>query len=237
MKNPTVIAILMILGLTMNAQKTIEKNIDYNKDQEINIDLDFATNIEIKTWEKSSVYIKADLSTDDEKFLDLYTLNISEGTSGINIKSDALPIFEAFQEEDKKSQTKQKENYIYVSPKHEFNYVLYIPKGSKVKVSSISGNLNSENIEGDFTVDLISGNISIKKYKGNLDLTTISGEIDLKMINTSLTAETIQGNIYADEKLNFSSTDRIIGQKIDGKTDNAVNTLKVNTVTGNIYLN
>lgn len=235
MKNLTVMIILMIAGLTMNAQKIIEKNIDY-KGQEINIELDFATQIEIKSWDKSSVYIKADLTTDDEKYLDLYTLNISEEASNINIKSDALPVFEAFQKEHKKGNTKQKDNYIYISPKHEFNYILYIPKDSKVKISSISGNLNSDNIEGDFTADLISGNINIKTYKGNLDLKTISGEIDLKMINTSLTAETIQGNIYADDKLKFSSADQMVGQKIAGKTAVANSSLKLNTITGNMYL-
>lgn len=235
MKNPTAVVILMIVGLTMSAQKNIEKNIDYTG-QEINIELDFATHIEIKTWEKSSISIKADLSTDDGKYLDLYKLNISEEASKINIKSDALPVFEAFQEESKTANAKQKDNYIYISPKHNFNYTLYLPKDSKVKISSISGNLSSENIEGDFTADLISGNINIKTYKGTLDLTTISGEIDLKMINTSLTAETIQGNIYADEKLKFSSKNQIVGQKIAGKTGNAISKLKLNTISGNMYL-
>lgn len=235
MKNSTIIAILMILGLTMNAQKTIEKNIDY-KGQEINIDLDFATHIELKTWEKSSVYIKADLSTDDGKYLDLYSLTISEGVSSINLKSDALPIFEAFQKEYEKNHPNREKNYTRIGAKHEFNYILYVPKDSKVKLSSISGNLNSDTIEGDFTADLISGNISIKAYKGILNLSTISGEIDLKMINTSLSAETINGNIYADERLKFSSTDGMIGQKIAGETINANSRLKLNTISGNMYL-
>lgn len=235
MKNPTAMVILMLLGFTMSAQKTIEKNIDYSG-QEIYIKLDFATHIELKTWEKLSIYIKADLSTKDEKYLDLYALSITEGTSEIEIKSDALPVFEAFKKEYKEGQVKLKKNYTYINPKHEFNYILYVPKGSKVKVSSISGNLSSEIIESDFTADLISGNINIKSYKGNLDLTTISGEIDLKMINTSLTAETIQGNIYTDEKLEFTSENQIVGQKIAGKTGNASNNLKLSTVTGNIYL-
>lgn len=244
MKNLIAIAVLMIMCLTINAQKTLEKNIDY-KGQEINIDLSFATNISVKTWEKQSVYIKADLSTDDGKYLDLYALNISEEASGITIKSDALPVFEAYQKDYEKDHPDQENNYShiklkhkfnYIGLKHEFNYTLYIPKDSKVKLSSITGSLNSENIEGDFTADLISGNINIKEYKGNLNLTTISGEIDLKMINTSLIAETIQGNIYADEKLKFSSDERMIGQKIAGETANVKSNLKLNTISGNMYL-
>jgi len=235
MKNLVLIAVLTALSISLNAQKTIEKTIDY-KNQEINIDLDFATNIEIRTWEKTSVYIKADLSADDEKYLDLYELHVSDGATRITIKSDALPVFEAFQKEYEKNHPNRENNYNQVGLKHVFNYTLYIPKDSKAKLSSISGDLNAENIEADFTADLISGDINIKEYKGNLKLTTISGEIDLRMINTSLTAETIQGNIYADEKLKFSSDDRMVGQKIAGETANANSKLKLNTISGNMYL-
>lgn len=235
MKNLITTVILVAFSLTLNAQKIIEKTIDY-KNQDINIDLDFATTIEIKTWDKPSIYVKADLTTEDGKYLELYALNISERHSKIDIKSDALPMFAAYQKDFEINHPNSGSNYNKVGLEHKINYTLFLPKNSKVKLSSISGNLNAETIEGDFTADLISGNINIKNYKGNLDLTTISGEIDLKMINTSLTAKTIQGNIYADEKLKFTATNEFVGQKIAGKTANANSKLKLNTISGNMYL-
>ena len=103
-------------------------------------------------------------------------------------------------------------------------------------MSSINGNLKSELIEGEFTADLINGDIDIAKYTGDLVLKTINGEIDLKMINADLVAETIHGNIYADEKLKFISTNRHVGQKIKGSTADGKNSLRLNTINGNMYL-
>ncbi len=102
--------------------------------------------------------------------------------------------------------------------------------------SSINGDLKSEVIEGKFEADLINGDIEITTYSGELELSTINGEIDLKMINASLVAETIHGDIYADEKLKFASTDRHVGQKIIGSLGKASNRLRLNTINGNMYL-
>jgi len=96
--------------------------------------------------------------------------------------------------------------------------------------------LKSEVIEGEFEADLVNGDIDIAKYSGNLNLSTINGEIDLKMVNAKLVAETIHGDIYADEKLKFTSTDRHVGQKISGSLGNASNSLQLNTINGNMYL-
>ena len=119
---------------------------------------------------------------------------------------------------------------------YEFNYVLYVPKGARFKVSSINGTLKSDIIEGDFTAELINGDIDIKQYKGDMDLQTINGAIDLVMKNTRLVAETLNGNIYADEKLNLVVSDKYVGQKVEGSFDKAENRLRLNTINGNLYL-
>lgn len=234
MKNLGIAFLLGLIGLTLSAQKVIEKSIDY-KDQNIEVEVKFASDIEVKTWDRPTVYIKADITTEEGKHLDLYALNIVENDSKIDIRSDAIPIFKAFRKEREKKNPNEKDHYCY-NLDYEFNYVLYVPKNAQFKVSSINGNLKSEVVEGEFTADLINGNIDIEKYAGNLDLKTINGEIDLTMLNTSLTAETIHGHIYADEKLKFTSTHKMIGQKIEGATKNATNSLHLSTINGNTYL-
>ncbi|WP_411029605.1 hypothetical protein [Spongiimicrobium sp. 3-5] len=235
MKNLIIILLLALVSTPINAQKIIEKNIDY-KNQTIHLDVKFAENIEVKTWDKSAVYFKADLNTHEGKYLDFYELHVEEGNSRIDIVSKAEPLFEKFQEERYKKNPDNKRKYYNCGYEYEFNYTLYVPKNATFAVSSINGNLESELVEGDFTADLINGNIEIKKYVGNLDLSTINGEIDLKMINTDLVAETIHGNIYADEKLSFKTTDRHVGQKVEGHFNNAASRLRLNTINGNMYL-
>ena len=234
MKTSITIFVLGLIALNLNARKVIEKNVDYDN-QFIDIELKFATDIEIKTWEKTSIYIKADVSLAEEKYTDMFELIIDEASAKISIGSNSGDIFKKIWDDDEKKYGKRK-RYFSHGDTYEFNYVVYVPKNAKFKVSSINGSLKSENIEGDFTADLINGNIEIAKYSGNLDLSTINGAIDLKMINANLVAETIHGNIYADEKLKFKSTDRHVGQKISGRIAEGKNRLKLNTINGNMYL-
>ncbi|AEM70610.1 hypothetical protein Murru_1569 [Allomuricauda ruestringensis DSM 13258] len=231
-----IITAFMGLGiLSLGAQKIIEKSFKYSG-QSIDLDVKFANNIEVKTWDKSTVYFKADITTKNGKFLDLYGLDIDDKSSSLKIASDAIPLFKAFQKEWDRNNPNSKHRGYMEEDTYEFNYVLYVPKNASFKVSSINGDLRSEVIEGDFTADLINGDIDIKKYDGDMDLQTINGEIDLVMKNSRLIAETIHGNIYADEKLDLKVIDRYVGQKVEGRFDNATHRLKLNTINGNMYL-
>lgn len=235
MKKIIITAFVGLATLSLSAQKIIEKNFNYSG-QSIDLEVKFASHIEVKTWDKSTVYFKADLTTKDGKFLDLYKLDIDENSSSIDIASDAIPLFKAFQDEWDRNHPNSKNRGYMEDDTYEFNYVLYVPKGATFKVSSINGDLKSELIEGDFTADLINGDINIKKYNGDMDLRTINGEIDLVMKNSRLIAETIHGQIYADEKLELTVTDRFVGQKVEGQFDSATHRLNLNTINGNMYL-
>ena len=235
MKNLAILALLCLISSTAKAQKIIEKNIDYNN-QFIDVEVKFASQIEVKTWNKSSVYFKANISTEGGKFQDRYELDIEAGSHTISIASKAEPVFKAFHDEWNKENTDKKKRHYNTGDLYEFNYVIYIPKNASFKISSINGDLKSEVIEGKFEADLINGDIAIVKYSGTLDLSTINGEIDLKVSNANLVAETIHGDIYADEKLKFTSTDRHVGQKISGSLGKASNQLRLNTINGNMYL-
>ncbi len=235
MKNLNFVVLFILTINIIQAQKVIEKNLDY-KNQYIDIEVKFASTIEVKTWEKPSIYFKADLYTKDGKFIDLYKLNIEKSTNKISINSEAIPVFKATREDCIKNYPNQKRHCYNTGDLYEFNYVIYIPKNARFKISSINGNLKSELIEGEFTANLINGDIDIANYTGDLNLKTINGEIDLKIINTSLVAETIHGDIYADEKLKLKSTNRHVGQKISGSTTDSKNSLRLNTINGNMYL-
>ena len=224
-----------LISLTVHAQKVIEKNLDY-KDQYIAVELPFASLIQVKTWDKETVYFKADITTKEGKYLDAYVLKINESASTISITSEAEALFKKFRKEWNDTHPNQKNRYYNTGDTYQFNYVLYVPKNAKFKVSSINGDLKSERIEGAFAADLINGDIEIATYIGSLDLNTINGEIDLTMLNVDLVAETIHGDIYADEKLNFTATDRHVGQKIAGRSGEGSNRLRLNTINGNMYL-
>ncbi len=234
MKNSAITLIFSFIGLTINAQRVIEKNVPYDN-QFIDIELKFASEMEVKTWDKSSIYIKATIEMEEEKYANMFELDIAESDSKIGVGSNSEKIFKKIWDDYEKEYGKKK-RYFNRGDEYEFDYVVYVPKNARFKVSSINGSLKSEVIEGDFTADLINGNIEIANYSGNLDLSTINGEIDLKMMNANLVAETIHGDIYADEKLKFDTENRHVGQKISGRTAEGKNRLRLNTINGNMYL-
>lgn len=234
MKN-FILALIGLCTLSLSAQKIIEKNFNYSG-QYIDLDVKFASNIEVKTWDKSTVYFKADLTTEGGKYLDQYKLDIDEGSNTISITSEPKALFKAFHDEWNKSHPDEENRYYFTKETYKFNYVLYVPKNASFKVSSINGKLKSEVIEGNFTAELINGDIDIKKYNGDMDLQTINGAIDLVMKDTQMVAETLNGNIYADEKMDLKVSKRHVGQKVEGSFGNASHRMKLNTINGNVYL-
>jgi hypothetical protein len=234
MKNLVTTILIGLISLLGSAQKVLERTIECNK-QALVFDLKFATEIEVKTCDKSSIYLKAEIAMEEEKYQNMFQVKVDERSSIIEISDNSEAIFKKIWEVREKELGKN-QRYFNDHDAYTIHYLLYLPKNARYKISSINGNMTSEIIEGDLTADLINGNISIAAYSGNLDLSTINGEIDLKVANASLTAETIHGNIYADEKLKFKADDRMVGQKIEGSTLNATNRLKLNTINGNMYL-
>ncbi len=222
-------------SLLVCAQKTIEKNFDYNG-QFIELDVKFAQEIEVKTWNKNTVYFKATVELKEEQFLDKYDISFKASKNDIYIEEKAEDVFKAIHEFAKKKGDQRGRYWINSAELCSLSYVLYVPKNTQFKVSSINGHMKAESIEGQFTADLINGNIDIKNFAGKLDLTTINGEIDLKVSNSSFTAETVHGDIYVDGALDLISSDQNVGQKVKSKVRDYENQLSLNTVNGNMYL-
>ena len=68
----------------------------------------------------SELLVKANIETDQGKYLDLYSLDVDESNSYISIVSNAKPLFKAFHKEREQSGRKQ---YYYTDDMYEFNYV------------------------------------------------------------------------------------------------------------------
>ena len=133
MKN-FILALIGLCSLSLSAQKVIEKNFNYSG-QYIDLDVKFASNIEVKTWDKSTIYFKADLTTEEGKYLDLYKLDIDESSKTISITSEPKDVFKAFHDEWNKSHPNEEERYYFTKDTYTFNYVLYVPKNASIRDS------------------------------------------------------------------------------------------------------
>lgn len=219
------IILFVFIGLTAQAQRKVEKEVAY-KGQPVTVELAFASDIEMKTWNKSSIRIEASVDTEDQKYTDQYELQVNSSDSKIEISSNMKKLLKAYHDEfGQRNDLRQ-----------TINYTLFVPKGVDLELSSVTGSVASEFLHGDFKIDLVVGNIDIEKFEGNLELNSVTGKLKLPVKDSSYTAKTVMGDIHgndpeAEKKKGF------VGQEMNKELQTSTNKLTLSTVTGDIYLN
>lgn len=219
--------LLTVISLNVQAQKTLEKEIAYGQ-QIIAADLTFASAIEVKTWNKPAIKIEASIETEDKKYTEMYELEVKSNGATIEISSNAKDLFEAYREEHSSR---------YSDLKHEFNYTLFVPEDVKLEVTSVTGSVFSEFLQGDIHIDLVTGNADIENFKGHLDLKSVTGKINLPVKDSSYSAKTVMGTIHGNSDPEAEKKIKFIGEEINRYLKDSRNRLILNTVTGDIYLN
>lgn len=228
MKN-LIIAFIAITTFTLQAQKKVQKNIDYNG-QHVIVEFPFASTIEIKTWNKATIQVDAEAETEKQKYTDLFDVTIENGSSKIEISSNTKEIFKIHEKEEGVF------SKLHINDlDHKFTYTLYVPKDIELELSSITGNVSSNFIQGKIQMDLVTGDINIKEFKGDLKLKTVTGEINMPVKDTSLEAKTLMGSIYGAEDPKFIKKDSFIGHEIKMNSESS-NYLTLDTVNGDIHL-
>jgi len=232
MKNLLLI-LIAFASFNIQAQKNIEKEAPFNN-QVIDVDLDFASSIEIITWDEPTIQVKAAIKTQDPKYTELFEIEFRDANHTLYITSNSKDVFKAYQEDRELPDV----GIIYSQGlDHEFNYQLMVPKGVKLNLSSITGDISSEYLSGEIKVDLVSGNIKIQEFDGNLNSDTVNGRIELPGNDSSLVAKTVIGQIQTTGELAVIRKEKFIGQEISLKNDNSKNSMRLNTVNGTIIIN
>ncbi len=215
---------ILLVTVTINAQRNVEKSVNVSKNQVLFVHFKFANNIEVRQWNKNSIEVKATVNLNDGEGNKYYSLKTSEKGNLVKVYSDFGNYF------------KKKRNWNQHNTTH-INYVVYVPKNAALTVKSISGSLESKSYTGNLTTDLISGDITIKKYNGEMHLKTVSGDVDVAINKAKITAKTVTGTIYSDLKINKSfKENKSYSSKIKGTVNNGNVVLKMTTVSGNIYM-
>lgn len=232
MKNVLII-LFVFASINIQAQTNIKKETAFN-DQSIDVDLDFASGIEIITWDQPTIRVVAEVKTQDPKYTDLFSVELNEENQTLFITSNSKEVLKAYQKDQGLSDT----GVIYTNGLDlEFNYQLMVPKDVKLNISSITGEIITDYIKGDITIDLVNGNIKIKQFDGDLKLDTVNGTLELPGKNSSVIAKTVSGRIETTGDLGFNRQKNFIGEEVSFENKSSQNSMDLNTVTGTIVLN
>lgn len=225
MKKLSLFITCMVFVFTSHAQQGVfEKSIDY-KDQRIDLDADFASQIAISNWDKNEVMIKVTYEINGGELNEAVEIDFRDQEHRIKLKLD---INERMMRNSTTSDCDKEGAMTWGSrngPKicSDISIEVFLPKGTELFLESVVADV------------LISG-----EYK-ELDLKTVTGDIDLTWSvdhGADLEMKTVNGSIYTDFDLSnkkdkglpiISSHDMKTVYKDGGRF------LKIETVTSDIF--
>jgi len=222
---------LLLTFSNLTAQKKVTKTISSSKIDDVFIHLKFAQNIVIKNWNKSVISVEATVNINQNKDNNVFSLESDKDGKSLTVTATYGDYFKRNKSVINRMTIYNYNNTVLV------NYVIYVPKNMMLKVKSISGSVVADNYNGVLTLNLISGNITIKKHSKKMNLKTISGDIDVYISDATFNAKTISGNVYSDLEIDFNKgRKKNFGRKIYGTVKKGTASLKLNTISGDIFL-
>lgn len=252
MKNLLFFIGLLLTFNNLSAQKKITENTKANGIENVYVHVKFANSIVVKNWNKNEIAVEATVNIDDNKRNDYFSLKTDNVGDTYKVTSDYGDYFKKYRSYYSYSKHSHDKNHDEKNEKKEndddcdchehrhnniVDYVIYVPKNMELKVKSISGSVEAENYAGVLKLDLISGNITVKKHSKDMRLKTISGDIDIYVADAKLEAKTLTGGVYSDLDIDFSKNQKKgFGSKIVTTINKGTAFLKLNTISGDIYL-
>ena len=239
---------LLLSFSNLTAQKKVIKNASSSNLENVYVHLKFANNIIVKNWNKNEISVEATVNLDDNEHNDYFTLKTDKIGETLKVTSDYGEYFKKYRSyysfnnhshnNDDKDAKKENEDSHKHSHSNIVNYVIYVPKNMELKIKSISGSVETENYAGILNLDLISGDITVKKHSKDMHLKTISGDIDIFISDAKFEAKTLSGAIYSDLDIDFDKKkkSRSYGSKITATINKGTASLKLNTISGDIFL-
>ncbi|MEQ8470293.1 MAG: DUF4097 family beta strand repeat-containing protein [Marinoscillum sp.] len=212
MKN-LLIVLLLTAGLVTNAQRKVTESATVSGQDLLELGFDFADEIEINTWDKNEVLVEVSVSINDGEYDHIFTLDKRVTERSIRIDMDK----DMWKKIDREDSNCSFTSNIY--------YKVYMPASLE---------LESNTISGDYL---------IKNYAKQLNLKTISGDIDISVPSNKgldFKAKTVSGEIYSDLDIEYpdgrEGLKQIVGMNVTGRIYNGGTPMKLETISGNIYL-
>jgi hypothetical protein len=206
MKTATILVVLWMCFATSRAQQIIEKHMDFTGKESISLKIQIADSINIQTWNKSEVYIKASVNVNENKDNEAYITSFDDSGKAILVNANF-----------KENYFKGKKNCCNET---DIFWQIFIPEKAKFSV---------ETINADVTITGQTTEMNIKSISGYIDLTEPAGK------NAEIDFSTVSGRMYSNHNLALNKAHSGIPLKISEKLNNGGDLIRLETISGDIF--
>jgi hypothetical protein len=206
MKTVTILAIVWLCFAPIEAQQIIEKHMNFSGKESLSLKIQIADSINIQTWSKDEVYVKASVNINENKDNEAYVTSFDE--TGKTLIANAN-----FRDKYFKGRNN-------CCNKTDIFWQVFIPE--KVRFSV-------ETINADVTITGQTSSMNIKNISGYIDLAVPADK------KADLEFSTVTGTMYSNHNLALNKTHSGIPLKINEKLNGGGDMLKLETVSGDIF--
>jgi hypothetical protein len=206
MKTGTILVVVWLCFASARAQQIIEKHIDFSGKESLSLKIQIADSINVQTWNKNEVYLKASVNVNENKDNDAYVTSFDETGKTVIVNAN----FRDKYFKGKKNCCNETDIY----------WQIFIPEKTKFSVETIDANV---------TITGQTREMNVKSISGYIDLTEPASK------QADIDFSTISGRMYSNHELALNKLHSGIPMKITEKLNNGGDPIKLETISGDIY--
>jgi hypothetical protein len=206
MKIITMSVVFWLCFAPVQAQQIIEKHMDFSGKESVALKIQIADSINIQTWNKNEVYVKASVNINENKDNEAYITSFDESLSSLAVNA------------------KFKDKYFSgknnCCNKTDIYWQVYIPEKALFLVETINANI---------TITGQTREMKVKSISGYIDLSVPANK------QADLDFSTISGTMYSNHELALNQKHGGIPSKIMEKLNDGGTPIKLETISGDIF--
>jgi hypothetical protein len=206
MKTYTILVVMWLCFSSLQAQQIIEKHIDFSGKESVSLKIQIADSINLQTWNKNEVYVKASVNVNENKDNDAYITSFEEAGNTVVVNAKF-----------KDKYFKGKNNCCNNT---DIYWQIFIPEKSKFSI---------ETINADITITGQTRAMNIKSISGYIDLAVPASK------QADLDFSTVSGRMYSNLELALNKPHNSVPLKIAEKLNNGGDQIKLETISGDIF--
>lgn len=206
MKTYTILVVFWLCLYPIQAQQIIEKHIDFSGKEALSLKIQIADSINIQTWGKNEVYVKASVNINENKDNDAYSTSFDETGNKVQVNAKFRDNY-----------FKGKNNCCNES---KIYWQVFMPEKTRFDVETINANI---------TITGQTDEMKIKSISGYIDLAVPSKQ------NANLDFSTISGTMYSNIDIKPIRARTGIPMKINEKLNDGGDIIKLETISGDIF--